>query len=175
MTEAKTETPVKTEIDTPEDKIKLCLMLYAIFAGSLVLQFFTIWTAVVGTAAILAGIIIAYMERKQAFGTLYGNHLQWLIRTFWIGGAVYLPICTVIACGTMLVFFDWEPMTSSFSTGEGNLKKMLSDLFTANQKVMLVVMLACTSPFALWWWWRCWYGYKRLKAGKPIPNAMSWF
>ncbi|HYD17377.1 MAG TPA: hypothetical protein VEF76_02730, partial [Patescibacteria group bacterium] len=79
ITEPQTETIAK------EHK-KLCLMLYGVFALSLILQFINLATILLGSAAILAGVILAYVERKKAQGTIYGNHLQYLIRTFWIGG-----------------------------------------------------------------------------------------
>lgn len=160
--------------DPAVERTKLCLMLYGIFAGSLVLQFINLWTIVLGSAAVIAGIIICYTERKKAYGTLTGNHLQWLIRTFWIGGAVYLPIFTVISTLAMFFFIDWTPMKDALATGEGDIQTAIQALLMHNQKVIYLVTLVATSPFSIWWLWRCWYGYKRLKAGKPIPNVTSW-
>jgi len=31
----------------------------------------------------LIGVIVAYIKRKDAEGTIYYSHLQWLIKTFW--------------------------------------------------------------------------------------------
>ncbi|MGU3496941.1 DUF4870 family protein [Xanthobacteraceae bacterium A53D] len=33
----------------------------------------------------LVGLIVAYMKRGDAAGTIYESHFTWLIRTFWIG------------------------------------------------------------------------------------------
>ncbi|MGE4371190.1 MAG: DUF4870 family protein [Burkholderiaceae bacterium] len=35
--------------------------------------------------ATIAAIVIAYLKRADAAGTLYANHFDWLIRTFWWG------------------------------------------------------------------------------------------
>ena len=161
--------------DPVAERHKLCLMLYGIFAVSLVLQFINLWTTIIGSAAIIAGIVICYMERKKSYGSLHGNHIQWLIRTFWIGSAVYLPIVTLIGFIAIMCVIDYAPMAEAFSTGEGNMQTAMKALLTQNSQKIIITLVICTAPFALWWWWRCWYGFKRLKAGKPIPNPMSWF
>ncbi|GGF45840.1 hypothetical protein GCM10007301_01660 [Azorhizobium oxalatiphilum] len=33
----------------------------------------------------LVGLIVAYVKRGDAAGTIYESHFTWLIRTFWIG------------------------------------------------------------------------------------------
>lgn len=175
MTEqAKSDTATETLPPDVAEKHKLCLMLYIIFAASLLLQFINLWTIVLGSAAVLAGIIIAYTERKKAFGTVYGNHLQWIIRTFWIGGAVYLPILTIVGTIVMFFYIDYDPMREALATGEGTMRQAVDALMAKNRWVITITMAACTAPFSLWWLYRCWYGYRRLKAGKPVPNAESW-
>ncbi|HEX7685731.1 MAG TPA: hypothetical protein VF446_19705 [Trinickia sp.] len=62
-------------------------ILYGLYA----LHLFT------GGVSILVGVIIAYLKRDDAAGTPYEQHLQWLIRTFWLGLAGYV-------IGGMLVF-----------------------------------------------------------------------
>lgn len=55
-------------------------ILYALYA----LHLFT------GGVSILVGVIVAYLKRDDAAGTPYEQHLQWLIRTFWMGLAGYI-------------------------------------------------------------------------------------
>lgn len=153
---------------------KLCLLLYGIFAASLVMQFINLVTILLGSAAILAGIILTYLERKKARGTVYENHFQWLIRTFWIGGGVYLPVLTVAGIATLMTTMDRSALTSAFSTGEGTIEGAVQEMMRQNSDLMYYTMLGYTAPFGLWWLWRCWYGYKRLKEKKPIPNPQSW-
>ena len=162
--------------EAPKDEnAKLCKMLYGIFAFSMVLQFIDVLTIILGTAAITAGIILAYMERKKATGTLYENHLHWLIRTFWIGGAVYMPITTVLGSTALIFLLDRSPIQEAMSTGDTDLQTAIHAMLLKNHDLMYHTMLAFTLPFAVWWMWRCWYGYKRFKAGKTVPNVMSWF
>lgn len=180
MTEQPAATPSPTAAPAPvtdptAEKTKLCLMLYIIFGVSMLLQFIHIWTAALGSAAVLAGIIMVYVERKKTYGSLVGNHLQWLTRTFWIGGAVYLPIMTVIGTGVTFFLLDFEPLRETMATGEAKMDQLLQTLLSSNQKLIYLCFLGTSVPFALWWWWRCWYGYARLKKGLPIPNATSWF
>lgn len=160
---------------TPETEIeKLCFMLYGIFAAGLVMQFINLTTIVLGSAAVLAGIILAYIERRKTRGTVYENHLQWLIRTFWIGGGIYLPVLTLAGIITLMLTIDRSALTSAFSTGEGTVEGAVQEMMRQNSSLIYITMLGYTAPFGIWWLWRCWYGYKRLKDKKPIPNAQSW-
>lgn len=156
------------------EQLKLCKLLYGIYAGSLLLQFINLTTILLGSAALMAGIILAYLERKKAKGTLYANHLQWLIRTFWIGGAVYVPVLSVILTGILVWKMDMAAMAEAFSTGEGTMDVAIQKVLVANQTLMLTSSLIVFAPFIVWWFWRCWYGWKRLSIRKPIPNVMSW-
>lgn len=160
---------------TPEtESEKLCFLLYGIFAIGLIMQFINLITIVLGSAAVLAGIILTYIERGKTRGTIYENHLQWLIRTFWIGGAVYLPVLTVAGIMTLLMTMDRSALTSAFSTGEGTVEGAVQEMMRQNSDLIYYTMLGYTAPFGIWWLWRCWYGYKRLKDKKTIPNVESW-
>ncbi len=170
-----TNTPETATLSAQEaEQLKLCRMLYGIFAASMVLQFINLTTILLGTAALTAGIILAYLERKKAKGTLYANHLQWLIRTFWIGGAVYAPILSVLVTGVLVWKMNMAAMAEAFSTGEGTMEKAIQDVMAANHTLIVTTSLLCFAPFVIWWFWRCYYGWKRLALGKGIPNVMSW-
>ena len=53
---------------------QLTLIIYALYALS--------WLA--GVTAIIA-IVINYVKREDAVGTIYESHFRWQIRTFWWG------------------------------------------------------------------------------------------
>ncbi|MDE1150924.1 MAG: hypothetical protein PW788_00160 [Micavibrio sp.] len=158
---------------------KLCTLLYGIFLASIVLQFLNIYCIVLGSVAVTAGVILAYLERRKATGTVYANHLHWLIRTFWIGGSIYLPIVTVLGSIVVLFVTDSTGIQQEVANPAPDLtSQVLVQHFVAykdNASIMQHVMFAFLLPFAIWWVWRCGYGYKRLSEGKPIPNVMSWF
>jgi len=98
-----------TEILPPEDNggipmRNLTHVVYGLFALGLISAGF------LGVAT-LAGIILAYLKRADAAGTLYASHLDWLIRTFWWGVLWFLlsAIATYIFLGwiTGLVALVW--------------------------------------------------------------------
>jgi uncharacterized membrane protein len=55
-------------------------ILYALYA----LHWFT------GGISIVVAVIIAYLKRGDAVGTAVEPHIQWLIRTFWMGLIGYI-------------------------------------------------------------------------------------
>lgn len=181
------------QLDPAAERLKLCemlygvyfaaifmhmasmLMLYGIYAAPAFVQIILALLIVLSLSAVTAGIILAHMEVRKAALTLAGNHLHWLIRTFWIGAGVYLPVLTILSATTLLFVMNWEVLAESYSTGEKPaLQQAIENLAQQNNTVMVTTMLLYTLPFAAWWVWRCWYGYRRLKDGKQIPNPESW-
>ncbi len=83
-----------------DDTLKtLTLVVYALQALSLF----------VGVSAIV-GIIINYIKRDEAAGTLWQSHFAWQIRTFWwalIGFAISWPLMLVLGLGFVTGFAVW--------------------------------------------------------------------
>ncbi|HET8726685.1 MAG TPA: hypothetical protein VFO41_04150 [Alphaproteobacteria bacterium] len=54
----------------------------------------------------LAGVIIAYLKRRDAAGTIYASHVDWTIRTFWIAflGVIVGTILSLIVIGVPILF-----------------------------------------------------------------------
>lgn len=46
--------------------------------------------AITGGLTAIIGVIVAYLKRGDAAGTIYESHFTWLIRSFWIGLALSL-------------------------------------------------------------------------------------
>lgn len=86
---------VSQVIDGPSERLQslrtLTLVTYILYAVS----------AFVGLTAIVA-IIINYIKRDDARGTLYESHFTWQIRTFWWG---LLWACVGVATVWLLVGF----------------------------------------------------------------------
>ena len=57
----------------------LAYVVHGLYAASFVTGFTTI-----------IGVVIAYMKRAEAAGTIYESHFTYAIRTFWIGLAMSL-------------------------------------------------------------------------------------
>lgn len=51
-----------------------------------------------GLSAIVA-VVLAYLKRREASGTIYQSHMSWIIVTFWIG-----LLITVIGIATSVFF-----------------------------------------------------------------------
>ena len=86
--------------DIPEDGSGLTLrqlihLIYALFAvGLLSGGFFGVAT--------IAALVLAYLKRGDAVGTVYAGHMDWIIRTFW-WGLLWLALSAVAT----LVFIGW--------------------------------------------------------------------
>jgi len=70
-------------------------LAYGLFALGVV-------TAGVLGVAILAAVVLAYVKRPDAAGTVYAAHLDWLLSTFW-WGLLYLAISSI----AILIFIGW--------------------------------------------------------------------
>jgi len=153
---------------------KLCALLYGIFALSALMQF-SYLTMLVGAVALIAATGAAYAKRKEVAGTPFESHLTWLIRTFWIGTGVYLPVLTLTEAAIIYLAVDKDALMKRMTSGEITDPQQLADIFTVQYGTLMVwLTLGFTIPFLAWWLWRCWAGYKLLKDGKPVPKVMSW-
>lgn len=54
----------------------------------------------------IVGVIMAYVKRGDVAGTLYGDHLSYLIKTFWIAfiGGLIGALLIVIVIGYLIFF-----------------------------------------------------------------------
>jgi len=52
--------------------------------------------------ATLAAVVLIYLKRADAAGTLYASHFDWLLRTFW-WGLLWLAISAI----ALLIFIGW--------------------------------------------------------------------
>jgi uncharacterized membrane protein len=66
-------------------------VMYALYAAS-----------VVTALPMLAGVVVAYLGRADARGTIYRSHLDWGIRTFW-----WTLLFTVIGLVLTLILIGW--------------------------------------------------------------------
>ena len=72
------------------------LIVHACYAAALV----------VGITSIV-GVVVAYIKRSDVAGTVYESHLEYAIRTFWIGLAMGLAgfILTFVLVGILVLIF----------------------------------------------------------------------
>lgn len=159
---------MKTDLKT------LCTLLYGLFLAGAAMQF-SFATIIVGTVALVAAVVILYRERKRAAGTPFETHFTWLLRTFWIGTGVYLPVLTVAATAVLCNKVDMNAIADKMSAeGTADLQGIEAILMAQYGTLFNVLIVSCSLPFMAWWLWRCWKGYAALKAGKPVEKVTSW-
>jgi uncharacterized membrane protein len=74
---------------------KLTHLIYGLFAlGLISAGFFGVAT--------IASIVLAYLKRSDAAGTLYATHIDWVIKTFWWG-----LLWFVLSALATFVFIGW--------------------------------------------------------------------
>lgn len=74
---------------------KLTHVMYGLFALGLI-------SGGVFGLALLASVVLAYMKRADAAGTVYARHFDWILMTFWWG----LLWCVLSALATY-IFIGW--------------------------------------------------------------------
>lgn len=154
------------------NKKNTCLALYLIFIAAIFLQF-SIMASIVSSILVIVALVIAYRQRKKSNDTIFESHFHWIIRTFWIGGTVYLPVLT-IAIGIMLYSIAVPIIQTAYDSGVTD-PAAIEDLVMqqAGPKLMAysgIILL----PFAIWWLYRCGKGVKLVLEAKPIENVDSW-
>lgn len=89
-----------TQAYPPEDGKGLSMrnlthLIYALFAlGLLSAGFFGIAT--------IAAVVLAYLKRSDAAGTVYAQHFDWVIKTFWWG-----LLWVVLSALATFIFIGW--------------------------------------------------------------------
>jgi len=92
-------TPIRTESEAVRRLRILSHILYGLYA----LSWFT------GGISAIVGLIIDYVKRSDAQGTMYASHATWRIRTFWgalIGSVISAPFL-LIHIGYFFLFVIW--------------------------------------------------------------------
>lgn len=89
-----------TQVYPPEDGKGLSMrqlthLIYGLFALGL------LSTGFLGVAT-LAGVVLAYVKRSDAVGTVYAVHFDWLLKTFW-WGLLWLTLSAL----TLFIFIGW--------------------------------------------------------------------
>jgi uncharacterized membrane protein len=165
--------------------LQTCTALYAVFAASMLMQL-TPYTMIPGSVALLFAVVMAYITYGKAGDSFYASHCRWLVRTFWIGGVVYMPILTVLASITVMAVVDLSEVESAVKAaaleqhpgGESDqsivVNTVLQSVMDKSGGTIMLIAALFTLPVFGWWLWRCWQGYSLLKQGKPVTDVMRW-
>lgn len=152
---------------------KLCMGLYIVYGLSCVMQFSPM-AILVASITLLAAVIVAHIGRAKAPGTFYETHFQWLVRTFWIGGAVYMPVMTVVAAIVIFSELDQTAVKAAVENGEESIEALTDILLRENKGLLSAVYFSLFLPFTGWWVYRCVSGVRRLMKGEAVPDPERW-
>ncbi|MBX6962961.1 hypothetical protein E5C31_19980 [Providencia rettgeri] len=96
--------PISPELEPGLSLRKITHICYGLFSLAMI-------SAGIFGAAAVAAVILAYVKRGDASGTIYASHLDWVIKTFWWGllWVVLSALLTTIFIGwvTALVALVW--------------------------------------------------------------------
>ncbi|TNE32415.1 MAG: hypothetical protein EP349_01640 [Alphaproteobacteria bacterium] len=163
------------------DEAQKLKILYIAFTASSVLMFTPIQPIpLVASLAMLGIVLVCYLSAKFGRETALSPHYRWLIRTFWIGLWLFLPLVTLLGMGIILKFgnqaaFDAVEQASDAALipGDMGLQQFMND----NGVLGLITMFIAWSGFGTWWFTRLWRGFKGLQsgAGFKFENVATWW
>ena len=130
-----------------------------------------------GGVLLSVAIVQCYRRKHQVAETFFADHYRWLIRTFWIGTGVLMPLATILAVCIVWKYSDMEYLKGLFSGaffGLEALEAKIYEYYRANIKVMIMAVLPTGGAVLLWWYIRLLKGYKRLKQELHLPYVGTW-
>lgn len=162
-----------TEQTDVKDMTNLCTALYICNIIAALSQF-NLYTSAFGIVAALCLLVYAYIKRAELKSTLFESHFHWMIRSFWIGGSVYLPIVTIIGTAFFLYRADLTKVVDASREGEKDQQYLMRLLYESNAALLNKMMLVTVSLFVIWWTWRMLRGLVFIRKQQPVPQANSW-
>ena len=151
---------------------QLCTFLYFAYTASMAMMVFP-QTMVMGTIAIIIAVGLAYVKRTAAKGSAYESHYTWLIRTFWIGTGVYMPVIILIMMAVIFTM-DFSSVLEAASAGNTDVSRMTTNFILQNKGPALYATFGLSALYTAWWLWRCMTGYSYLKDEKPVVHVRTW-
>lgn len=165
---AQTPTPV----DMTEMK-KITQFVYIVLMAGMAGQFMLV-TIAPASVAILCAVVYAYIKRKELKDTWLESHYRWMTRSFWIGGAVYLPVATIALSIFQGLFVDLQPMYAAMYEGEKDVMALMKLAYESNERMIFFSTLTMLGVFALWWSVRCFIGLYHLRKNEAVPEVTRW-
>ena len=174
----------------PATEEKKILRIYAAFAASLVLMLMpNAAIAVLAAVLMMGSMIAAYMKRRAADPqSLTADHMNFLIRTIWIGSGL-AAITTSIACVYMMKTADHAPLqvcsnnaaakilesgTQDMRAINAMLQPCVNDFIAANVPVLInSVAMAAALPL-IYFAFRTAKGLRRAAGGHRIGGDKGW-
>lgn len=150
----------------------MLIFLYLTLIAGIFFQY-SISAALISSAVILLAVMIAYFMRGLSKNALTRNHADWIVKTFWYGTAVILPILTLIA-GAVVYFLLMPVIQHALEYGLATPATMKQYLLNTKADELLIIAMVTLLPFAAWWIYRCGKGINHLLRDKNIVSKISW-
>ena len=164
--------------NTEFEQVKKLYFFFAIAMGCMWVPHFL--PVFAGSVLLLVATVKCYKRRKQVPDTVYENHYQWLIRTFWVGTAVVMPLATMAATVYIFKNSDLAYLQKLFDMGVAAnfeiswFEDALKAYYADNIKMLLTATIPAGGFVLFWWFGRLIKGYKRLKMNMHLPFVTSW-
>ncbi len=151
-----------------------CLLLYLVYALSAFLLFFDMFIVVIATFVLAIAYAVGGTMKKGAENTVYGSHLRWMTRTFWIGSLFY-TITTSISGLYAASLVDVGALMNAATNGDPDtIMAQAQNLAQEGDAKASIANLLALLPPTIWWLNRCWRGFVLAKAEKPVENVTRW-
>jgi len=147
----------------------------------------TLTFSIVSTFLLLALLVAAYSIRWRVHnGGLAHHHMNYIIRTAWIGG-FYALILTGVSSAYMIATIDYTPVEpcamhfvdAAMDKSDDEIIEMiqpcLDDFISVNQKILIITALIIAVPSLLFFFVRYGRGYWIVRQGEFIHNPKRWF
>jgi uncharacterized membrane protein len=155
---------------------KFLTLCYGIYTAGMLMQGGPFIVVAAASIAILITVVLLHKRRKKISGDVENSHATWLIRTFWIGGSLWLPLLTVIGAVYFALNMDMSKITAASDSGILLTEaEVMHIIMNDNRPLLEKIFYAVTIIFGLWWLWRCWTGFSALKKDQPVTNPGRYF
>ncbi len=135
---------------------------------------------IISASFFIGATLVCYSRYKYTVNTHYQSHYRWMIRTFWIGTGVFLPLAIslmtfiVVQFGEMSAFKHIIYMTSDINALADSIESSVYVFISDNSILLFLTLLVTCLPAMLWWYARLWRGHHLLIQGRSIDNVKTW-
>jgi len=163
---------------------KIILQIYAALAGSLLLSFVPMISAVIFSLILFFGVWItaSFLRHKATPDSLVKNHMGFLIRTIWITGLFSLVTMSIATAYLLSVYNSLDLVdcvgtvtTTDMAALEAAIRPCMDDFMRINMPYFINATLIAATPLVLYMTFRLIKGLSRALKGHRMGNLKCWF
>lgn len=169
--------------DTYASEVKRLQYYYLVFAVTMVMMWIPVFlVTLTGSIALMVTTYRCYKYRKniEIKGSFVDNHYHWLIRTFWIGTGLVMPLATMTALVIVIKNLDMSYMQNMVIYNElaefryDKVQEKFHAYFEENMRAFLTAIVPAIGFIVFWWYGRLIKGYRRMRKALHMTNVKSW-